>query len=193
MHFMRYPPEHKKQTLSRIVQAAAGLFRSRGYAATGVDAVMASANLTAGGFYSHFRSKENLLAEALDVAFRQSQENWPPRLKELRGKEWVREFVSFYLCSGHRDAPEAGCPMPSLTPEIRRIDGTPRNVFERHLRGLIETVNQHMAPRNRYRAISAIALCVGGLMLARTVQDPALSEEILRACREAVIEGSQQA
>jgi len=190
---MRYPPDHKKQTLGRIVQTAAGLFRARGYSATGVDLLMASANLTAGGFYSHFRSKENLLAEALDAAFRQSQDNWPPELRELRGKEWVHEFVSFYLSSGHRDAPEEGCPMPSLTPEIRRVDGIPRSVFERHLRGLIETVKQHMAPRNRYGAISAIALCVGGLMLARTVQDPALSEEILRACREAVIEGSQQA
>jgi TetR/AcrR family transcriptional repressor of nem operon len=80
---MRYPLDHKRQTRERILGAAAALFRRRGYAATGVDAVMASAHLTAGAFYSHFRSKQVLLAKALDTAFRQSRRDWQNRAQRL--------------------------------------------------------------------------------------------------------------
>ena len=187
---MRYPTDQKRQTYERILNAAAGLFRKRGYEATGLDAVMASVNLTAGAFYAHFRSKESLLAEALDAAFRQSSSHRPRRLKDLRGREWVRQFTSFYLSRDHRDNPEQGCPMPALAPEIARIGGPSRAVFERQLRGLFEKVGQEFDPaaRHRHRPIAAVALCVGGPMLARAVDDPALSEQILSDCRAAFAE-----
>src|SRR5215831_14851129 len=117
---MRYPPDHKRRTGERIRAAAAALFRKRGYAATGVDAVMASANLTAGAFYAHFPSKESLLAAALDAAFCQSGSHWPARLGGLRGRAWMRAFASFFLSREHRDAPEGGCPMPALAAEVGR-------------------------------------------------------------------------
>jgi TetR/AcrR family transcriptional repressor of nem operon len=185
---MRYPPDQKRQTYERILSAAAGLFRKRGYAATGLDAIMASVNLTAGAFYAHFRSKESLLAEALDTAFRQSSSDRPGRLKDLHGREWVRKFTSFYLSSDHRDNPEQGCPMPALAPEIARIGGPSRAAFERHLRGLFEKVGQELEPAGRHRPFAAVALCVGGIMLARAVDDPALSEQILSDCRAAFAE-----
>jgi TetR/AcrR family transcriptional repressor of nem operon len=186
---MRYPAGHKQRTRDRVIQAASALFRRRGYAATGVDAVMARANLTAGGFYSHFHSKEDLLAEALDGAFRQSRTDWPEPLMQLRGEQWVRAFVSFYLSQEHRDASGPGCPMPSLAPEVSRCAKAPREVFEKHLRELIATVAQRVDPATckREQAIAAIASSVGGLMLSRAVDDGEFSEEILRACREAVL------
>ena len=187
---MRYPRDQKRKTRDRIVESAAALFRGRGYAATGVDAVMASAQLTAGAFYSHFSSKGALLAKALDAAFRQSRRDWPDQLRTLRGRQWVREFASFYLSEAHRDAADFGCPMPSLTPEICRGDATVRTVFERHLRDLADTVAWHVdsAVPDRDRAISAIAVSVGGLMLSRAVKDRGFAEEILGACRAAVVE-----
>ncbi|HXZ32438.1 MAG TPA: TetR/AcrR family transcriptional regulator [Terriglobales bacterium] len=187
---MRYPIHHKQLTRERILKAAAAMFRRHGYAASGVDAVMASAKLTAGAFYAHFRSKQVLLAKALDAAFRQSREDWPEELKSLRGRGWVRQFAFFYLSEGHRDAANRGCPMPSLTAEIGRSGEATRKVFEQHLRGLVDTVAQQVnatAP-DRAHAISAIALSVGGLMLARTVKDRAFSNEILAACRSALTE-----
>jgi TetR/AcrR family transcriptional repressor of nem operon len=189
---MRYAADHKERTGERILEAAAGLFRKQGYAATGVDTVMASAKLTAGGFYGHFRSKENLFAEALDTGFRQSGSHWPERLKRLRGRAWMRAFASFYLSKRHRDMPEQGCPMPTLAPEIGRIGGSSSEVFERHLRGLLATVGRQLDPASPSgrRAIPAVALCVGGLMLARAVKDSALSGQILSACRAAVAEQS---
>jgi TetR/AcrR family transcriptional regulator, transcriptional repressor for nem operon len=188
---MRYPNHHKRRSRERILVAAAALFRRHGYAATGVDAVMASAHLTAGAFYSHFRSKQVLLAKALDSAFRQSRADWQQKLRALRGRQWVREFAAFYLSEGHRDAPDLGCPMPALTAEVSRSGGASRGVYEQHLRDVVDTVAQQCNPAapDRDRAISSIALSVGGLMLARAVKDRRFSEEILRACREAVLEG----
>lgn len=183
---MRYPEGHKQQTSEKILRAAGKLFRQRGYAATGVDAVMASADLTPGGFYSHFSSKEDLLAEALDTVFRESRSDRPRRLSKLRGPAWIRAFVAFYLSKEHRDAAERGCPMPSLAAEIARIGGKPSAVFEHHIRRVFDSVAQQFDANSpdRERAISTVALCLGGLMLSRAVQERALSDEILCACRE---------
>lgn len=188
---MRYPNDHKRKTRERIRSAAAAIFRRRGYAATGVDAVMASAKLTAGGFYAHFRSKRALLAEALDEAFKESRMGWPEALKSLRGRPWIRQFASFYLSEAHRDDAGLGCPMPSLTPEVWRNGDASRKVFEQHLRRLVETVTKQVSGNraDRAHAISAIALSVGGLMLARTVSEQGFSEEILAACRTALADG----
>lgn len=187
---MRYSAGHKQQTSERILRAAGRLFRRQGYAATGVDAVMKSADLTAGGFYSHFRSKEDLLAEALDAIFRNAKNDRPEPLNQLRGREWLRAFASFYLSDQHRDTPDRGCPMPALAAEVARVGGKPREVFERHLRRVFDSIAEQFDGENpdRERAIRTMALCLGGLTLARAVIDGALSEEILSACREAVIE-----
>ena len=191
---MRYPAGHKRQTSERILRAAGRLFRKRGYAATGVDAVMASADLTAGAFYSHFRSKEDLLAEALDAIFQNAKNDRPEQLSQLRGREWLRAFASFYLSAEHRDAADRGCPMPALAAEVARVGGKPRAVFEHHLRKVIDSVGQQFdeVSPDRERAITTMALCLGGLMLARAVNDGALSQEILRACRESVIAVSER-
>ena len=185
---MRYPADQKQRTKQRILDAASTLFRSRGYEATGVDAVMASACLTAGAFYAHFRSKEDLLAESLDFSFCHSGGAWSKRLANLKGPEWVRKFASTYLSKAHRDNPDEGCPMPALAPEIARIGGPSREVFEQYLRGLVDKVGHETGREN---AIPAIALCVGGLMLSRAVGDPKLSDRILSACRAAVENSAQ--
>lgn len=186
---MRYPPEHKQQTNERILRAAGRLFRKQGYAATGVDAVMASADMTAGAFYSHFRTKEDLLAETLDTVFRDSKEDRPAQLSKLQGRAWLRAFASFYLSKEHRDCPDRGCPMPALAAEVGRLGGKPRAVFGHHLGRVIDSIAQQydaVAP-NRQRAITTMASCLGGIMLARAVKDGELSEEILRACRDSVM------
>jgi TetR/AcrR family transcriptional repressor of nem operon len=191
---MRYPPEHKRETSERILHAAGRLFRKQGYAATGVDAVMASADLTAGAFYSHFRSKQHLLAEALDLVFRESKNDRPKHLSKLQGRNWIRAFARFYLSKKHRDTPDRGCPVAALAGEIGRIGGESRAVFEHHIQRMLDTVAQQFdaASPDRGRAITAVALCLGGLTLARAVNDRELSEEILSTCRNSVLEESER-
>lgn len=190
MRCMRYSAGHKQQTSERILREAGRLFRKRGYAATGVDAVMASADLTAGAFYAHFDSKENLLAEALDTIFCNAKNDRPEPLNQLRGREWLRAFAAFYLSAEHRDAAERGCPMPALAAEVARVGAKPRAVFEQHLRRVFDSIAEQFDGEHpdRERAIRTMALCVGGIVLARAVSDGELSDEILRACREGVIE-----
>ncbi len=187
---MRYPPGHKQRTHQRILDTAARLFRKRGYAATGVDAVMTSAGLTAGGFYAHFRSKQALLAEALELAFQRSRDHWRSRLQGREGPAWVRAHITSYLSQEHRDAAEHGCPMPALGAEIARLSPTSREIFEQHLSRLVAALGSKLDPRSpdATPAIPAVALCVGGLLLARAVKDRALSNRILDECRAAALQ-----
>lgn len=172
------------------MRAAGRLFRKHGYAATGVDAVMASAHLTAGGFYSHFRSKEDLLAATLDAVFHDARRDRPQALNELKGREWLRAFVEFYLSREHRKRIDSGCPIPALAAEVARIGGKPREVFEGHLARLIDAIARQLDEENpdRERAIASMALCIGGITMARAVGDHELCEEILAACRNATLD-----
>lgn len=183
---MRYPRCHRETTRARIVQEAARQFRARGFVATGIDAVMGAAGLTSGGFYAHFASKESLFKETIEASFAVAEESWVNWLKGVEGAEWVQQFVRRYLSEQHRDAPSQGCPMPSLAPEVSRAGKAPRDVFEKHvcsLVGLLESKLGRRSRTNREHVIALVALCVGGIALARAVRNGALSDSILEACR----------
>ncbi|HEY3493173.1 MAG TPA: helix-turn-helix domain-containing protein [Polyangiaceae bacterium] len=183
---MRYPPGHRQESRSRILHAAAELFRRNGIAATGVDRVMARAGFTAGGFYGHFASKDGLVAAAVDAAAVESSQRWYGRFDELRGRAWATALVETYLSTEHRDDRSGGCILPSLGGEIARSGGPARLRFERRLRGLFDFAalrSQGELPAEREEFVAAIALCVGGLLLSRAVKTPALSREILAAAR----------
>ena len=186
---MRYPADQKHKTSEKIVRASGRLFRKHGYAATGVDAVMASADLTAGGFYSHFRSKEDLLAATLDAVFQNAKQERPQALNELKGPAWLKAFVEFYLSPEHRNGSDHGCPISTLATEVARVGGKPREVFERHVTGVIDAIARQFDEQHpdRERAIASMALCIGGITLARGVGSRKLSEEILAASRKAAI------
>ena len=186
---MRYTAEQKQQTSAKILRAAGRLFRKQGYVATGVDAVMQSADLTAGGFYFHFQSKEDLLAATLDNIFREGTKDRPEHLSKLRGHAWLRAFAGYYLSKQHRDAPDRGCPMPALATEIARIGGKPRTVFEQHLERVIGSVAEQFDAESpdRQSAITMLTQCLGGIMLARAVGEGRLSDEILEACRASAV------
>jgi TetR/AcrR family transcriptional repressor of nem operon len=183
---MRYPADHKERTHARIVETASRLFKQGGYGGVGVDSVMKAAGLTPGGFYAHFPSKEVLLAETLPLALGRMR-HWLLRgLEGERGLSWLRQVVRRYLSRTHRDAVAEGCPMPALTPEVARASALARETFEAQLRDLVAEFEARMprtlgAPRDR--ALATIALFVGGVTLARAVEDRKLSSRILRACR----------
>jgi TetR/AcrR family transcriptional repressor of nem operon len=183
---VRYPAGHKQQSRERILNAAADLFRRRGIAATGVDSVMDAAGLTAGAFYVHFRSKDALIAAAVAKAAERAHERWLAPLEGLSGGVWARAFLRRYLSEEHRDDLETGCSLPSLAAEVARSGAPVRRQFEERLRGFFSLVEQQASssiPQGRDRALSAVALAVGGLLLSRAVLDEDLSREILSACR----------
>jgi len=184
---MRYRPGHRMQTRARILATAARCFRAKGFVGASVDDVMAAAGLTAGGFYAHFASKEALIVETIGLALRESGERFLPGIDGLEGLSWLREFVRRYLSRAHRDAVAEGCALPTLTTGVARQGPAARKAFEEHLLQLVESCAPKWPPSaglaTQDRVLAVFALCAGGLMLARAVDDPALSDRILRACR----------
>ena len=178
---MRYPTGHKEQTRRRILDAAAAVFRRQGFAATGVDQVMAEAGLTPGGFYSHFGSKAELLAEAMTHALR----NGPSLLNpshEGSGPEWLSEAAQKYLSREHRSRPETGCSLPPLLAEVGRADAATKQAFESVFGEAVDSLAERLGT-DRAGVYPLLATLIGGLSLARAVNDERLAEEILSSCR----------
>src|SRR5947208_235967 len=117
---MRYEPENETQTRDRIVRNAARKLRAEGLSGPGVASVMKASGLTVGGFYKHFRSKDELLAEAIAHGFSESSERIRSSLQKVPREDRWKEIVRFYLSSEHCDHPDTGCPVAALGPEIAR-------------------------------------------------------------------------
>lgn len=189
---MRYAPDHKEKTRAKILEAAGRVFRRHGYHASGVDRVMDEAGLTAGGFYAHFDSKQALLAEAIAHAGEEIGRRRAAGLENLSGREWIEAFLSRYLGTAHRSRAEDGCPIVALISEVSRADESVKRSFETMVRDLGASLGLHARECDPHadedRALAALAMCVGGLGLARSVQDEALAERILASCREQAAE-----
>lgn len=177
----------KEQSHQRIVEAASRQFREDGLAAAGVQRIMEDAGLTHGGFYSHFDSKADLMSEALVEAVAAQSERWLAGLDELPGYERLQRLVSRYLSARHRDAPGVGCPLPAISAEVARAPYAVRRAYDTTLRELVARMEASLAAGGEgaahERAMGTLALCVGGLLLARAVSDSALSDDILQSCR----------
>ncbi len=188
---MRYASDHKGRTRQRILTAAARRFREKGFGGAGVDDVMAGAGLTAGGFYSHFDSKEALLAETLATGSGRTAERLLAGLDEVEGVDWMREVVRRYLNRTHRDEVAEGCALPALTADVARQGSRARSAFEAYVREIVDKLKDKAPSAPGLdpdeRVLATIALLAGGLMLARAVRDEALSERILRACRRLAV------
>ena len=189
---MRYPADHKEQTRARIVAAAARVFRRQGFQGGSVDDVMAEAGLTAGGFYAHFDSKDELFAAALVETLRQGQTLSGKRDEGLSGTALVQSIARKYLSPAHRRLVDQGCPLPPLVSEITRQSPATRRAFQ----GAVDEVTRSLAPHfaagkdaagkndaDPDRALAFMALLVGGMSLARAVADEETADRILAACR----------
>src|SRR5262245_32225687 len=184
---MPWPHGQKSQTRSRIVDAASTALRAKGVAGVDVADVMASAGLTHGGFYAHFRSRDDLLAEALDHASRQSLAALARSLAATAAKPPLQTVIDAYLCPRHVVHPEAGCPVAAVGTEIPRTGGRMRRVFSPRIRGRLYWL-RGLLPAGRSKrlreeqAVGTLACMVGGLVLARAVGGKE-SAALLEACR----------
>lgn len=187
---MRYPPGHKKRTRRRIVRAASRTFRREGMGRTAVAKVMKRAGLTHGGFYAHFRGKDALAAEVFAEGF-QALEQLRKVVDEWHGAGREHPLIRVYLSAWHRDHPGEGCLLPPLAGEIAR---EPKNIrhaftqaFERYVGELGRMAFGPDAAPDDPRTLALVAGMVGALSLARAVDDPKLSDRILRDCRRSFI------
>jgi len=172
---MRYPVEETAAKHERIVKEASRLFRERGFENVSVAEVMKAAGLTHGAFYAHFGSKEELQAAA--VAY--GQEVSLDRLQRSKRKKSKGSFADRYLSRRHRDNPGDGCTMAALAQEVARSTPELKAAFEQGLENFLSAKGA-----DRKEAIFWTAAMMGGVVLARAVHDPRLSDEILESVRQ---------
>ena len=177
---MRVTREKAAENRQRIVDTAARLFRDRGFDGIGVDAIMKGAGLTHGGFYGHFVSKDALAAEAVTRALDRNA-------ARQGGLASLAETVSDYLSERHRADRANGCIVAALAADCGRQGPAVRKSLTAGVRaqiGRLATLLGRGTPAaRRRRAIATYAGMVGALTLARAVDDPDLSREILSAAR----------
>ena len=184
---MRYDTEHKQKTRELVLQAAARAIRSDGPDRVGVAGVMAEAGLTHGGFYAHFKSKDELVAAAIGQMFEQAGARLEHETADRDPAEGLAAYVDFYLSKKHRDARGFGCPMAALASDVPRLAGPAREQFalgvQQSTAGLAEKLSAlgHAEPEAGAR--SMIAELIGALSLARIEQDAKRSDAILAASR----------
>lgn len=184
---MRYDTEHKQRTRTKVLEAAAQAIRADGPERVGVAAVMAEAGLTHGGFYAHFKSKDELVAAAIDSMFEESRARLARETEGRGAKEGLAAYVDFYLSAGHRDARGRGCPIAALASDAPRLSDNVRTAFAagvaRLTTGLTEKLAEAGAAEPQAAARSMVAELVGALTLARVETDPVVSDAILRDSR----------
>jgi TetR/AcrR family transcriptional regulator, transcriptional repressor for nem operon len=189
------PPAHpasssradgKHQTHRRIVSSASRLMRRHGLTRASVMDVMRGAGLTVGGFYAHFRSKRAMDLEVLEQTFDEVRARSDARLADAAGLDRLERAVGHYLSASHRDRPEDGCPLPSVVADLAHADPELRLALGRFFDRWADRLSPHapaMAHASaRERALATIALCVGGVTIARALRGQPLSDELLHAC-----------
>jgi TetR/AcrR family transcriptional repressor of nem operon len=167
----------------RILEAAAQLFRERGFEGLGLADLMGTVGLTHGGFYGHFSSKEDLMAQACERAVTRSYEAWRHQVDRSAGDPLL-PIARSYLSARHRNDPGAGCVLAALGSDLARQGPDVRRAVTEGVRRSIDLLAGTIAAgsrRKRQKAITAYAGWVGAMIMARAVDDPALSQEILDA------------
>lgn len=187
---MKQREQQKAASRAAIVRSAATLVRQAGVDGTSVPGAMRGAGLTQGAFYAHFGSKDELLAEAFDMALAEAGELIVGAAEGKRGSPAVAAVADAYLSEEHRDRPEIGCPLPGMLGEAATTESERVGQL---LAGGAATMRQRLGTVAGGDVaddalLASMVLMIGGQIVARALGDTPLSGDVLRACRTAVAE-----
>ena len=184
---MPYPPGHRDDVKGRIVSSARRLFNRHGFEQVSLDQIMAGAGLTRGGFYSYFDSKSDLYAEVLGCFF--TDPNWKNCWEgievDLKSSNAGGQVVSAYLSQQHFENVENSCPMVALPTDVTRSGAKARTAFETVFSAMVSVLERSMHRKGRDRhavAQAAAALCVGGMVVARAMENRVAADSLRDAC-----------
>lgn len=195
---MRVSREQAAENRGKILHTAAQLFREKGFDGIGIADLMKKVGLTHGGFYGHFASKEDLMVQtcayAVDEILQQGQavqglgEQGQTARTTTKGSKY-KAFIARYLSAEHRDNPGSGCLMAALGADAARQSPVIKQAFTQSFKRLLGAL-MNLLPETkteaakREEALLTLASLVGAQVIARAVDDPQLSEEILRVVRK---------
>lgn len=178
---MRISRDQAQQNHDKVVTTAARLFRERGFDGVAVGDLMKAAGFTHGGFYNHFKSKDELSAQALDQAFRQMDEH-------RASVESLDDLLAQYLSEAARRAPGKACPAAALGGDVARQGEPVKHVFAEGFERMVASMAERLpkGPETRANAIALLSRMAGALALARAMPEGSeLGREILAAALEA--------
>jgi TetR/AcrR family transcriptional repressor of nem operon len=180
---VRYEAGHKEKTREVLLKETAKALRRVGPHQLGVAKVMASAGLTHGGFYAHFKSRDEMIAEGISRMFEESRSRLPPEDPAAPPKQALKDYIVFYLSAAHRDSRSTGCPLPFLSADAPRLGDESRRRFAGGVEMMRARLEAKLAACGRADAAaessSLLAELVGALALARAEPDPEASDRIL--------------
>ncbi len=188
---MRYEADHKERTHRRIVESASRHFRSEGMNGPGVAKLMKASGLTVGGFYKHFRSKDDLTAQAIDESVRDVAARVGEWARQGRTGEAWKEIVKRYLSIEHCDHRDIGCPMAALAPDIARSRPAIRKKIqasmEAYKKRLVDFMPGASATEKERNFTLIFSAMVGAISMARTLSDEGEKKKVLGQVRDQLL------
>jgi AcrR family transcriptional regulator len=184
---MPYSAAHKQNTRARIVECARILFNRHGYEGVTINMVMDEAGLTRGGFYNHFKSKEELFASAVSSFLMGRGAEWRADAGIEPGRttrEAAGQMLCGYLSKEHLGDLDGQCPMIALPSDISRSNPEVQGAYQVLLTSMVGLFEHSLTgpkAKKHQTALTLAALCVGGMVLARTLPDSKLAEEVRAA------------
>jgi AcrR family transcriptional regulator len=190
---MPYPVGHRTEVKRTIVASARRLFNRHGFDNISVDQIMAGAGLTRGGFYSYFESKSDLYAEVLGCFFTDPEWKncWEGVDVDLTSGDVGPQVVRAYLSRQHFEDVENSCPMVALPTDVSRSGESAKRAFETVFQAMVSVLERSAKENGRSRRITAqamAALCVGGMVVARAMDNREVADDLRDACMAVALE-----
>lgn len=184
---MPYPIQHRDNVRKRIIQTARRLFNRHGFEAVSINQIMTASGLTRGGFYKYFSSKGDLYIEALSCFF--TDPNWKNTWEgveiDVKAGLLGPQIVRAYLSPQHFENIDESCPMVALPSDVARASPKTKSAFETVFEAMASCLQRDLRNptyRGREAAKAVAALCVGGMVVARAMQDRVLADDLREAC-----------
>jgi TetR/AcrR family transcriptional regulator, transcriptional repressor for nem operon len=179
---MPYRPEHRQTTRTRIIRSARLLFNRHGFDGASIDDIMRHAGLTRGGFYSYFRTKSDLYAEAVALALAEPpSRRWKGISVDFGAVDAARQVIRGYLSREHFDDIDGSCPLVALPSDVSRSKPVVKRTYEMVFKAMVDLFDEGLRRQgrpDRQRALAIAAMCVGGLAVARSVESPKLGDTL---------------
>lgn len=189
---MPYPAGHRERVRGRIVDSARQLFNRGGFESVTVSSIMNHAGLTHGAFYSYFESKSDLYAEVLGCFF--TDPTWKNRWEGVDidpdSPDLATQIVLAYLSRQHYENVEHSCPMVALPSDVARSGARVKAAFEDVFRAMVSLLSREVHSSDQpaeERAMAVAALCIGGMVVARSLNDPDLADRLRDAAANAAL------
>jgi AcrR family transcriptional regulator len=187
---MPYSPEQKRDTREKILESARRLFNRKGYSGVSIEEIMSDASLTHGGFYRHFTGKDELYAAAVrQFLCQKTPAAWQkPREPCAVTKPRAQRIVDAYFSREHFDDRDGCCPLLGAASDVQHGGEAVKAAYREVVEQMVKVFEDHLnEPRARDRALALVALCVGGMVLARSVGDPGLADDFRRTAHAEVL------